>query len=151
MSTSGNPLELLCSPTLEAEEAYHGGACYLSTRTRPVRFYAFDGSTLATSPTLSGLFRPDNAPELFTFRVLFHPEIRYPLPGPLLPCRFRCVSKLPQRSASKVYPLREAVSCNACCHTRQAPTLLASTPFEALPFAAVETGFPVSLSYALFP
>lgn len=128
VTTSGNPLGLFCSPTLEAKEANHGGACQLSTRTRPMRFYAFDGSALATSSTQSSLFRPDNVPELFTFKVLFRPEIRFPLPSPFLPCRFRFVSKLPQRSASKAYPLREAVSCNACCHPKQVPYPLGFLP-----------------------
>lgn len=58
---------------------------------RPVHCYAFGGPTLAwiTSSTLSGLFRPDSTPELLPFRALILPEIRDPLPDPLLPCRFR--------------------------------------------------------------
>lgn len=58
---------------------------------RPVHCQAFGGPTLArvTSSTLPGLFRPDSTPELLPFRALILPEIRDPLPDPILPCRFR--------------------------------------------------------------
>jgi hypothetical protein len=44
---------------------------------------------------LPGLFRPGNAPELLTFRVLFLPEIRDPSPAPAPPLPFE-----PHRASS---------------------------------------------------
>jgi len=143
------PMSFRRSSAHAADRVLRDGACHTPPEPTPGVSTPSANRPLGHPHCLSGLFHPDNARELSTFRVFsFQRSVtRLRVRSSHAVARIRASS--PPRSTSKVFPSGNRCSRPFVSSRTRLHTLLAFFPSEVFPPPAVETGFPDSSSYAL--
>lgn len=120
--------------------------CQLPPESTPDVFDAFSGPALSGHRARRpGLFRPGDAHELFTFRVLILPEIRCLSPGPLLPCRFGPGDKRQGPRLRRFDPSGNRSNRRGNFHPRRVEPTLLALPLWGSPFPGRERQLPAPL------